>query len=248
MRPVQERMMCFVFLSVILCACLHAQPARSPDPEKDILLSFVQKHYGLDQELYNGFQYYAHLVNYKGDPFFPEDAFYEASVCMKGVEYDQLRLKYNAYSQSLILGYTDFEGRYNQITLISTRIDSFRLGEYRFRRLSLLSGKPLFYQELQVGPLCCYIHWRKDINATRDDLQYSNEYSRALATFYLQYKGELHSFSNRSSYLSLFPVSMQSSLKKYFRQEHLSLKKAVPSDIQNLLVFTKQLTDTMQGP
>lgn len=248
MRPACHRLLSISILSVILIASLQAQSGRPSDPGKDSLVQYIQTQYGLDQELYNGFQVYAHLLKYKGDPFFPEDAFYEGSVSMGGESYEKVRLKFNGFSQNLILEYTDFQGRYNQIELISTRIDSFRLGAYRFKKLSLLPGKPRFYQEMTAGPLTCYIHWRKDINATRDDMDYSHEYSKALGTFYLRYRGELHTFSNRNSYLSIFPESMQPGLKKYFRQEHLSMKTAVPGDIQDLLLFTNQLTDSLPGP
>jgi hypothetical protein len=229
--------------SAFLCVSLHAQPERSVDAGKDSLLHYIQTKYGLDQELYNGFQFYTRLLNYRGDPYFPEDSFYEGSVSLGGMEYDQIRLKYNGFSQDLILEYTDFQGRYNQVNLISSRIDSFRLGSYCFIKLDLQSGKSLFYQELKAGRLTCYIHWRKDINATRDDMDYSHEYSRPLGTFYISYKEKLHSFSNRRSYLSIFPESLHSGLKRYFRQQRLSLNKASPEEIQELLLFTMQLTD-----
>jgi hypothetical protein len=234
--------------SAFLCVSLHAQPEGSADAEKDSLLHYIQTKYGLDQELYNGFQFYTHLLKYKGDPYFPEDSFYEGSVSLGGTEYDQIRLKYNGFSQDLILEYTDFQGRYNQLNLISSRIDSFRLGSYCFKKLYLQSGKSLFYQELKAGRLTCYIHWRKDINATRDDMDYSHEYSRPLGTFYLSYKEKLHSFSNRSSYLSIFPESLHSGLKRYFRQQRLSLKKASAEEIQDLLLFTRQLTEISPDP
>ncbi len=248
MRPACHRLLIVSILSVILSASIHAQSGIPSNPGKDSLVRFIQTQYGLDQELYNGFQVYAHLLKYKGDPFIPEDAFYAGSVSVGGKEYDQIRLKFNGFSQSLILEYTDLQGRYNQIELISTRIDSFRMGAYRFKKLSLVSGRPLFYQELKAGSLTCYIHWRKDINATRDDMDYSHEYSRPLGTFYLSHQGGLHTFSNRKSYLSLFPEPIHAGLKKYFRQEHLSLKKAAPEDIQKLLEFTYELTNNLPGP
>jgi hypothetical protein len=248
MRPACHQLLTVSILSVILCTSMHAQSGRPSEPGKDSLVQYIRSQYGLDQELYNGYQVYTHLLKYKGDPFIPEDAFYAGSVSVGGARYEEVRLKYNGFSQRLILEYTDLQDRYNQIELISTRIDSFRMGAYRFKKLSLVSGRSLFYQELKAGSLTCYIHWRKDIHATRDDMQYSHEYSRPLGTFYLSYKGVLHTFSNRNSYLLLFPEAVHAGLKKYFRQEHLSLKKAASEDIQKLLRFTDELTATLPGP
>lgn len=242
MYPACCRMLCLAFFSVILCVNLHAQPSESNEAGKDSLVSYVQQQFGLDQELYNGLLYYKQQVNYKGDPFFPMDSFYGGSVSIGGKEYDQLSLKYSAYSQSLVLEYTDYEGRYNQLELIGTRIDSFRLGAYSFKKLSLLSHEPMYYQEMKAGALTCYIHWRKDIHATSNDLTYSYEYTRSQGRFYIKYQGEIRSFTNRNSYLSVFPESSEQAIKKYFRQQRLSVKKASPEDILDLLIFTSQLT------
>ncbi|MCK4751574.1 MAG: hypothetical protein KAT15_31170 [Bacteroidales bacterium] len=224
---------------------MNAQPSGSPDSGKDSLSSFIQMKYGLDQELFNGFQYYKRYIKYKGDPFFPEDSFYEGSVCIRGVEFDNVRLKYNSYSQYLILEYTDYQERYNQLKLNNAQIDSFQLGAYGFQKLSLFGEEPLFYQVLCSGAIICYIHWAKNIHATSDDLQYSYEYSRPLGTFHLSYKGEIQTFNKRKTFISILPVSMQAEIKKYFRQQRLSFREAGPGDIQKLIVYVSQLGETL---
>ena len=171
MMPVSlQRIKSIAFLAIILSGPLMAQPLRSEGPDKDSLSRYIQMKYGLDQELFNGYQYYKRFLKYKGDPFFPEDSFYEGSVTIGGVEYEPVSLKYNSYSQYLILEYTDFKDRYNQLRLNNIHIDSFRLGTHRFQKLSLLSNEPLCYQEISSGSVACYIHWAKDIHATSDDL------------------------------------------------------------------------------
>lgn len=239
------RTLTLFILSFFLHGYLSAQSSGSPDSGKDSLSAYIQMKYGLDQELFNGFQYYTRLVKYKGDPFFPEDSFYEGSVSIKGVEFENVRLKYNSYSQFLILEYTDFEGRYNQLSLNNAQIDSFRLGAHGFQKLSLLGEEPLFYQVINSGSLSCYIHWAKDIHATRDDLQYTYEYTKALATNYISYLGEIQTFTNRKSFLSSFPESMHSEIKKYSKLQRLSFKTVDPDDIQNLLMHIKQLEETL---
>jgi len=240
-----HRMLFLLFVSFSLSAYLNAQPLKSTGPDNDSLSRYIQMKYGLDQELFNGFQYYKRLVKYKGDPFFPEDSFYEGSVSIKGVAYENVRLKYNSYSQFLILEYTDFEGRYNQLRLNNAQIDSFRLGAHGFQKLSLLGEEPLFFQVINSGPVSCYIHWAKDIHATSDDLDYTYEYTKPLSTNYISYLGEIQTFTNRKSFLSCFPESMHSEIKKYSKLQRLSFRTADPGDIQNLLVHINQLEETL---
>ncbi len=239
-----HRLLFFLLFSFFLSGYLNAQPSGSADSGKDSLSGYIQMKYGLDQELFNGFQYYKRFVKYKGDPFFPEDSFYGGSVSIKGVEYDNVQLKYNSYSQYLILEYTDYQGRYNQLRLNNAQIDSFQLGEYSFQKLSLLDEDALFYQVINSGSVSCYIHWAKDIHATSDDLQYTYEYTKPLSTNYVSYQGEIQTFSNRNSFLSIFPESMQAEIKKYFRQQRLSFREVDPGDIHNLLIHIIQLEET----
>jgi len=231
-------------IAVLLSGQLSAQALKSADPGLDSLSKYIQTKYGLDQELFNGYQYYKRFVQYKGNPFFPEDSFYEGSVTIRGVQYDNVGLKYNAYSQDLILEYTDFQGRYNQLRLNNIHIDSFRLGTYRFQNLHLFNEDLLFYQVLSSGSVTCYIHWAKNIHSTSDDLQYSHEYTSALGTYYLSYKGEIRIFTNRNTFISIFPESMHGEIKRYLRQQNLSFREAGPTVIQNLLNYISQLKET----
>ena len=239
-----QRLLFLSFVAFISSSHLKAQPSRSADPDLDSLSGYIQLKYVLDQDLFNGFQYFTRFSLYKGDPFFPEDSFYEGSVTIRGVLYENVRLKYNSYTQHLILEYTDFERRYNQLRLNDIHIDSFQLGRYRFQKLSLFSEEPLFYQVLNSDPVACYIHWEKDIHSTSDDLQYSHEYTRALGTYYISYKGGIQPFTNRKSFISIFPESMQAEIKKYFRRQRLAFREADPTDIQNLLNYISQLEET----
>jgi hypothetical protein len=239
------RMLFLTVLAGILSWSLHAQSLSFPDPESDSLRSYIQSKYGLDQELFNGFQYYKRFIKYKGDPFFPGDSFYEGSVFIGGVDYNQLRLRYNCYSQFLVLEYTDYQGRYNQLRLNTDHIDSFQLENEYYQKLSLFSEEALFYQVLSSGPVTCYIHWKKMINATNDDMQYSHEYSKALRTYYINFRGEIQAFNNRKSFLSIFPESMAVEIRKYIRNQRFSFKEAGPDDIRNLMNFINQQEETL---
>jgi hypothetical protein len=235
-----HRILFLLFPLFLLIGKLNAQPSGDADPGLDALSRYIQTEYGLDQELFNGFLYYTRYVQYSGDPFFPEDSFYDGSVTIRGVAYDNIRLKYECYSQSLIMEYTDFEERYNQLRLNNDHIDSFRLGTYGFQKLSLHGEEPAFYQVFSSATGIFYIHWEKIIHSAHDDMQFSHEFTRALGTFYFSYKGRIHSIINRRSFVAVFPESQQPEIRKYFRNQRLSFREAGPADIQKLLAYLTQ--------
>jgi len=232
-------------LQILLSSCILlavtgnavAQPSNPGLAESDSLSWYIRMKYGLDQELINGFQFYRRYVKYKGDPYFPADSFYRGSVYLKGNGYDGVQLKYDSYSQQLILGYTDFKNQYNQLIINSIHVDSFSLGIHRFKQMALPGRDILFYQVLEAGPVTCYIHWRRDIHVTHDDMQYSHEYTGPIGTYYIRYNGRVRPFNNKRSLVHLFPESLQPAIKRYIRQQRIRLREAGPGETQHLINF-----------
>ena len=222
---------------------MEAQPLRAADPDADSLSKYVQMKYGLDQGLVSGFQYYARFPQYKGDPFFPEDAFLEGSVSMKGLQYENLHLKYNCFTQGLILEYTDFQDGYNLLRLNNACIDSFRLGKHHFQKLSLGYEEPKFYQVLSSGQVTCYIHWEKGIQSIHNSVQYTYEYTKPQRSYYFNIGDRTHLYVNRKSFLDIFAEAIQAEIKKYIKHQHFSFRNASPEEIQGLLVFINKQTE-----
>ena len=229
---------------LILTGNVSAQASNSAIQEPDSLSWYIEMKYGLDQELFNGIQYYKRNVQYKGDPYFPEDAFYNGTVTLKGVRYDNVKLKYDSYSQHLILKYTDFKDRVNLLIINEIHVDSFCLGISCFQKLSLSDDEVLFYQVLESGSVSCYIYWRREIHSLNYDFQFTHEYSSPIGTYYIRYMDEFHPIANRKELLGIFPESIQPELKRYLRQEHFRFREAGPKEIQNLLNFISSLIET----
>ena len=243
-QPCQRILVCILCV-LLLTGTAIAQPSNGTPPQTDSLSRYIQMKYGLDQELINGFQYYVRNAQFKGNPFFPEDTFYSGSVSLRGTSYDNVQLKYDSYFQHLILAYTDFEERYNQLILNSIHIDSFRLGTACFQNLNLAGQNEMFYQILKSGPLTCYIHWKREAH-TLDydyDFKYTHEYSRPIGTFYISHGDQIQAFNNRKSFIAFFPESLHRELKKYFKKQQFQFREAVPEDFQDLLNVASSLLE-----
>lgn len=225
------------FLLVILPGQVRSQAISSAEPMLDSLLRYVQNKYGLDQELYSGTQYYQRYSMYKGDPYFLENRFYGGSISLQGETYDGLQLKYDIYSQRVVLEYTDYENRYNQLIIDSTRIDSFRFNGYPFKKVAMPEGEPLFYQVFESSPVAANVHWSKTAITFSSDLQYTHRFSNTVGTCYIEYDGQIRAVRNRKSLIAIFPDSMARLLRKYFREKKLSFREAEPEDLQHLIQF-----------
>ncbi len=234
-----------LFLVLALHSHAFAQAIKISIPDLDSLSGYIQMKYGLDQELFNGFQYYKRYVQYKGDPFFPEDSFYEGSLSYKGLQYDHVRLKYDCYSQNLILEYTDYNKIYDQLLLQNMYIESFWLEAYHFQKLSLIGEEPMIYQILNSGPITCYVHWKTNLTSISYNFQYTHEFSVPIGEFFIKYSGQIKPIVNKNSFISLFPESLHQEIKKYFRQQRFSFRAADLIEIQKLLIFTNKLEATL---
>ncbi len=226
-----------LFFVLTLTGSGLAQAPNSEFQESDSLSWYIEMKYGLDQELFNGIQYYKTNVQYKGNPYFPEDVFYNGSVTLRGVRYDNVLLKYDSYSQQLILKYTDFKDRVNLLLINEINVDSFCLEANCFQNLSLSDDRVLFHQVLGSGPVSCYIYWRKEIHSLNYDFQYTHQYSSPIGKYYIRYMDEFHSIANRKELLGIFPESFQPELKRYLRQGNFRFRDAGPKEIQNLLNY-----------
>jgi len=219
---------------------LSAQEAKE---DRDALAGYISEKFGPDQELSRGYLFYNAYFQYKGDPYLPKDSFQKGSMVNNGITYQNISLKYDCYSQLLVLEYSESKGRYNQLSLNSTSISSFTLGKMAFQRLSLAGSEATFYQVIRNEPLVCYIHWsRSAVDMDIFDRRYLYEFSSPSAEFHLLYQEQLYSFSGKKSFVAIFPESLTKEIKRYLRENSFSFKKVQPGEIEGLLTYvTKHL-------
>ncbi len=234
--------------SLLMAGQVMAQSFERTDSDTDSLSKYIQMKFGLDQELYNGFQNYNRYALYKGHPYFPDDLFFKGSVTLRGIQHQDVRLKYDIYSQFLILEYSDFEESVHQVIISKIHTDSFQLGNHSFHKLSLTGEEPIFCQVLNSGPLTCYVHWKKEVVSVSYDFQHSHEFTGSMRKYYLRYHGQVYSFASRKSFISIFPDTLTPVLKKYFRQQQFSFRDADPADLQSLLDFISRYIETLSLP
>jgi hypothetical protein len=226
-----------IFLYLLPVRPIISQAPYSSVQERDSMLRYIHKEYGLNQELINGIQFYQRYSFCEGDPYFPSDKFYRGVLHLREGESHQVQMKYDIFAQQLVVGYTDYGNRYNQVIIDSIRIDSFQIGKYLFKKLDISGFKPMFYQVYTSGQVSCFIHWTKRMIPASFRGLYTHRFSDPDGYFFLMYRGKVQSFDNRKTLFSILPEAIQFDLKKYLRQQKIRISGASIDEIEGLIYF-----------
>ena len=199
-----------LFISIVLCT---THTGLGQNLAVDSLRDEFDKVYGLDVLLNNGRKYFAENSSIIGHPFFRSSLPLVGDISIAGKMFHNQRLRYNVNKQEVILSYTNFNYQENQIVLNSVAVDSFVIGKDIFvlNKYSEISEK--FIQLIYEGNLAYYLGWNKELqfNSTGSNVGY--QFVDGQCRHYLVYKGAVHQFKNKSSFLNIFGADLRIQIK-----------------------------------
>jgi hypothetical protein len=212
--------------------------------------ALVQWAYGQDQELVNGLQYYNRHPRSLGHPYLLEGWVHQGTVSIRGKLYNDIWLKYDIYAQQVEVEYRTMGGADNQVILVSDRVDEFYIGNYFFKKLKLEEelekgqNEEQFYQIIGEGRLVWYIHWEKILVPLVGDARFIEEYTSPKRSYLLELDGTLHPFSNKKSFIKLFPESIQKDIKRLIKSNQLQIRTA---STEQLELFIMAASNILEG-
>jgi hypothetical protein len=201
--------------------------------------------YGQDQELVNGMQYYNKNPRSLGHPYFMEGLVHQGSVSIRGKIYSGVWLKYDIHKQQVEVEYQTMNGGENQVILVGDRLDNFTIGEQYFRRMLLDEelGEQ-FYQVIGSGNLILYIRWEKRLVPISGDSRFIEEFTSPRRSYLLELNGSVQPFTNKKSFVALFPREVQKDMKRLIKQNRLLIKSA---STRQLELFTIAAGNVLNG-
>ncbi|MCK4745443.1 MAG: hypothetical protein KAT15_00330 [Bacteroidales bacterium] len=208
----------------------------------------VDHAFGLDQDLVNGVQYYNRYLRSQGHPYFLEDRFENGSVTVDGKLYQDVKLKYDLFSQRVELEYKTFSGGDNRLITVAEHMDAFRLGLYKFSRLELDGTTARFYQVIASDHFTCLVHWQKKLIPINSSTVYIEQFTKPSRTYWLELDGRTEPISNRKTFAKLFPLDKQQEIRRLIRQKHFSFRNATPDEIIRLIHEVSDLVKTGVRP
>ena len=223
---------------------LHGQESSADSPPG--YAELVDWAYGQDQELVNGLQYYNRNPRSLGHPYLLEGWVHQGSVRIRGKFYNNIWLKYDIYAQQLEVEYQTINGADNQVILVSDRVNEFYIGSYYFKKLKLEEelDDEQFYQIIGGGRLVWYIRWDKKLVPISGDPRFIEEFTSPKRNYLLELDGSVHPFSNKKSFVDLFPESVQKDIKKLIKSNQLQIRGA---STEQLELFIMAASNILEG-
>ena len=199
--------------------------------------------YGLDQNLVNGIRYKPEYPGSEGHPFLEDLQISTGSVRVNNHRYDEVRLGYNIYNQSIVLEYLNFAGAPEQIVLHDEFIDEFALGEKQFRKFTFQETGTAFFQVIEEKNLRCLYLWSKSLNRSTTSVSGFYSYSDPRRKIFLWKDGQLYGVKSKKSFVGVFDATHQKAIKQFIKQWHIKLKFISDSQMQNLLNYCNGLSE-----
>lgn len=197
----------------------------TPPVSSNIVHSKIDKLFGADQRLVSGVFYDAvslGLVN--GHPYFFDNKWKNGSVILEGIKYNNLQLKYDVASNTIVLRTLNLDNNVIQLGLKKEKISEFSMGSAKFIRFSDKNrNSEIIFAQLCAEGNVDFLHVRKKELVLSEggstDFKYKEYYQN-----YLRYNGNVIKFKNKKTLYNLFP-EFKSALKKYLAHNHLSTGK-----------------------
>jgi hypothetical protein len=197
--------------------------------------------YKLDQVLVNGVLYEDDILPNIGNPFLLGDQIIQGTLIYKEKEYKNVELMYDINIQQLILVIT--QGNIVLKIMPATDfISSFTINNRHFSKYNI-TGTTKFYQQVYYSDkLKCLYYWSKHKNKiTKDTGETYYEYSTSLRSNYLILNGTVCTYKNEHTFVELFPGKDKFKIRKYIKNNHLSVKKSSDEQISKLLDYCYSL-------
>jgi len=243
--PVKYRILALVFVLFSLPLDVFSQENTL---DKTEILAISDNIYGPDDRLINGKYYKPKHYLAEGHPYYLSENWLNGNLFIKGIEYNNIPIKYNIEDDILIINYI-FKNRLSKnILLHNSFVDSVKINSpiknikttfHNTRNFS--TENSIGYAELVYkGNLSAYFkHTREFI----DEINYYNKYGKYLnpkKKLFLFNGIDFQSITTKKDLVTYFPTHKKE-IKLFLRKNKIRFSKITAEQIVNLIHFCEQL-------
>ncbi len=223
------RFLSFPGIAIIFLLLILIKPDAVGQPstgnlDSHSLFHYYDRMFRADSRLISG-NFYQDLSpkSTEGHPYNGDGEWAGGSVVIRGVEFDSLQLRYDIYTNELVINTLNFNNTPLQVALNKLHITSFTLGNRKF--IHFPSDDPRksdrFCEVLSEGPATLVLMQTKSliIPANGNSVFSYDTYSR----MYLFLKGKLNVYNGKRTLVSAFP-EYKVLLQNYIRTEKLKFR------------------------
>lgn len=233
-------------ISVMILYFLGLNPGKSiaqntTEPSYHIVDSTLNI-YRSDDRLVNG-KYYKPKHDFAaGHPYFLTDNWEQGKLFIKGIEYDNVLIKYNIVEDIVILSTISINRVAKNIIIHNSFLDSLAIGNFFFHNTNIFPvEKSIGIAEIiYSGKISAYYKYK---NEFKEDYTIKNPFGRYLSPtkkLYL-YDGSDFELIRSKKALLVYFQNHENELRQFLRQHKIRIKKASPQQIESILQFCEQL-------
>lgn len=227
-------------LFILILANYYFHPTYGQSPVNQDVATLREKldsKYGLNPWLYNGIKYFPDHPNSYGHPFWKSEEPVDADIVLNNVNYDNLKIQYNSYTQAFVLNYLDQINAKNSIILNNSQIDTVKMDDCIFIKHNFREIKEPFIQIIFAGNISCFITWSKEYNFYGTGSNPGHYYSDDIRKIYLILAENIYQIRKKRDLLQLFNKEQKSSISSYLSKNNIHVRNISHVELQQLIGF-----------
>lgn len=204
------------------------------------LVSQTDSLLGADDELINGKIYIQENLLADGSPFFLNSEWMKGGVMVNGIKHNALFLKYNIYTDELILKAERKRGEgASVISLNNEFVESFNLDDRLFVNSMNFKVKGIqtdFVELLYEGSFMFFVSYSKSYNNDYNLKTPYGSYGKTATSYFILQNGKLNYISSKKALFNYFePFKKQ--IKKFMKKYKIKYAKASYEQLHNLMQY-----------
>ena len=155
----------------------------------------VDKAYGINDMLVNGYPYIIPNQMINGHPYLYQNSWIKATIYIDGNKFSGKPVKYDLQKDDLVLKADFGNGRFNLVQLNKMLVDSFKIGNNLFvqsTHYSLNIEEPTYYEELYRNGVLFLRSFDKKFVSNYTELSPRGKFSDLLESRYILKNDKLH--------------------------------------------------------
>ncbi len=205
-------------------------------------LAECERKYGSDSDLVNGEKYFYPFSHSDGDPFFYSEA-QQTNIRIKEKNFEGETIRYDIYSQLLVLDYKDVYGGITSLVLRNQWVESFSFNSLIFKSIIGPEGDFNFFQVITSSTVSCYYRWSKKYQLNLNSGVQSYYFTDPQREAFLFMNDHFYPFRNNKTFLRAFDEKQHKAIKQFIRQAKINVKKIPDMQMRHLIEFCNSLPD-----
>ncbi len=235
----KNRLLQIIFICIYVIPA-YAQTSSGDDPS---FLKYIKEQYKTNDVLVNGKELLPDNPQINKHPYLLTENWTAADIYIKGEVFYNQNVRYNVYSDQLILQFLKPQGLSGAVVIDNQMVDSIYINGHLLvsvKQLPNVNIDKRFVEVIEDDGLKYCIAYHKDYIRMYSTLNPYGKYSDLKKSSYLEKDTNLFKVNKRWRFLRLFPENKKE-IRRFLRRHDIKYKDATTSQIKLLIEYCNEL-------